>query len=212
MNKNIIFDFDGVLVESVDIKTAAFRELFKHIPDNVEEITRFHIDNGGMSRFDKFRYIYARILKKLLPQYEFNKLCMDFSHLVVEKVVTVPSVKGAEEFLGKNINRYNMFVVSATPEEELKDIIRRRNLEKYFLGVYGSPAGKEKLLLKILKENNYSRAETVFLGDSANDYHAARKANIRFAARILDKEAPSILLEADIKFKDLFEFEEYLKS
>ena len=62
--KAIIFDFDGVIAESVDVKTEAFKELFKAYPDKVKAIADFHIDNGGMSRFDKFRHIYKNILKK----------------------------------------------------------------------------------------------------------------------------------------------------
>ena len=59
----IILDFDGVILESVSVKTEAFRTLFSFAPEYVEEIVKFHKDNGGMSRFDKFRYIFDHILK-----------------------------------------------------------------------------------------------------------------------------------------------------
>ena len=58
MINSIIFDFDGVILESVSVKTAAFRQLFSFAPEHVDEIVQYHLDNGGMSRFDKFRYIY----------------------------------------------------------------------------------------------------------------------------------------------------------
>ena len=57
--KAIFFDFDGVLVESVDIKTRAFSKLFEREgEDVVKKVIDYHIDNGGVSRYEKFRYIY----------------------------------------------------------------------------------------------------------------------------------------------------------
>ena len=68
MIKAIIFDFDGVIIESADIKTEAFRALFENYPEHVEAIAGFHIENGGMSRFDKFRHIYKNIINEELNE------------------------------------------------------------------------------------------------------------------------------------------------
>jgi beta-phosphoglucomutase-like phosphatase (HAD superfamily) len=66
--KAIIFDFDGVLVESVDIKTDAFRELFKDYPQYVDEFAAYHEYNGGVSRFEKIKYFYRHFLKENITQ------------------------------------------------------------------------------------------------------------------------------------------------
>jgi len=55
----VFFDFDGVILESVDIKGWAFGKLFeKQHPEHVDEIVAFHHANNGMSRFEKFRNFY----------------------------------------------------------------------------------------------------------------------------------------------------------
>ena len=59
--KVIVLDFDGVIVESVGIKTEAFRELFRDSPQ-VEEIYQYHLANNALSRFEKFPYICENIL------------------------------------------------------------------------------------------------------------------------------------------------------
>ena len=64
MLKAIFFDFDGVIVESAGIKTEAFRKLFSNYPDQVDEIVDYHKANAGISRYDKFDYIYEKILKQ----------------------------------------------------------------------------------------------------------------------------------------------------
>jgi beta-phosphoglucomutase-like phosphatase (HAD superfamily) len=56
--KAVLFDFDGVIVESVYVKTEAFRELFAGESEYLSEILAFHLANGGMSRYTKFEIIY----------------------------------------------------------------------------------------------------------------------------------------------------------
>ncbi|MDD1661933.1 MAG: HAD family hydrolase, partial [Methanomicrobiales archaeon] len=66
MIASLLLDFDGVILESVEVKTRAFRELFSFRPDHVGEIVAYHMRNTGVSRFDKFRHIYREILKEPL--------------------------------------------------------------------------------------------------------------------------------------------------
>ncbi len=59
------FDFDGVLVESGDIKTQAFADLYQSYGNTiVNEVVRYHKLNGGLSRYKKFRYFQQYLLKK----------------------------------------------------------------------------------------------------------------------------------------------------
>lgn len=184
MIKCVIFDFDGVIVESVDIKTDAFQALFKDYPQHIKAITEFHVNNGGISRYEKFKFIYKNILKEELSHEKFDWLCDKFSELVVEKVVAAPFVKGTKELLDICYGDYEMFVVSGTPELEIKEIIKRRDLTKYFLGIFGSPATKPELISNILKDRRHSVDEVVFIGDSMNDLNAAREAKIKFIGRV----------------------------
>ena len=71
----IFLDFDGVILESVEVKGWAFGKLFEDHPEHVDKIVAFHHANGGMSRFDKFRYIYKKMLKEPLPEKQFEALC-----------------------------------------------------------------------------------------------------------------------------------------
>ena len=103
----IAFDFDGVLVESVDIKTGAYALLFKEEDDeSVRQIVDFHLKKGGISRFEKIRKIYNDILHRPLSETHYRELCTQFSNLVVEEVVVAPWVNGAKEFLIQNEKRY----------------------------------------------------------------------------------------------------------
>ena len=144
MIKTIIFDFDGVIVESVDIKTNAFAKLFEHEGEEiVKRIVNYHLDNTGVSRYEKFKYIYKEILNRPLNDDEFQMLCNKFANLVVDGVVKAPYVKGAKEFLESYAEKYNYFVISATPQDEIEEIIKEQNVTHFFKAVYGAPIKKK---------------------------------------------------------------------
>src|SRR3989304_1573816 len=141
MIRAIIFDFDGVIVESVDIKTKAFARLFEHEGKVVvEKVVDYHLKNGGVSRFDKFRV-------------------------------------------------YQCFVATATPQEEIAEIIKQREMTAYFKGVSGAPKKKDVIVREILDGYSLKPQEVIYVGDAMSDYHAACENSVRFIARIHDNES-----------------------
>jgi HAD superfamily hydrolase (TIGR01549 family) len=179
----LILDFDGVVLESVGVKTAGFWSLFSFTPKHVDEIVDYHRRNTGVSRFDKFRHIYREILKEPLSDEQFRFLSDRYAELVVEGVVSSPFVPGAREFLGEWHSRIPLFVVSASPQEELEAIVRRRGLTPYFRKVYGAPARKEDAIREILEMTGIPKGAALFVGDAVNDLNAARAAGVRFVGR-----------------------------
>ena len=184
MIRAIAFDFDGVLAESVDVKTRAYVSLFEEYgQDVVSKIVNYHMKNGGVSRFVKLRTIYDKILKKPLSEDKFKSLSEQFSSIVVDKVVSAPWVEGAKEFLEKNKNRYLYFIVSGTPQEELRSIVRRRRMNQYFCEVLGAPKDKVALFQEVLPRFNLTPKETVFVGDAETDWNAAKNMGLPFLWR-----------------------------
>jgi HAD superfamily hydrolase (TIGR01549 family) len=186
MIKVVIFDFDGVIVESIDIKTEAFRQLFKGYPKHVDAILQYHRDNGGISRQEKIKYFYKNILKLSLTDDLLNELCDGFSKLVVDEVVAAPFVKGAKELLEQLKGKYKVFVISGTPQDEMREIVQRRQLQSYFDGVFGSPDQKADITKRILKRAAIQPSEAVFVGDAVNDLNAAKANNVKFIARAME--------------------------
>ena len=185
MLTTLILDFDGVIVESLPLKTAAFKKIFSFAPPaHLGEIIAFHLENGGMSRYDKFRYIYANILDEPLTPEQEERLASEYVGLIFDAMLTVPYVEGAEELLRDCSRRLSLYIVSATPEGEMHEIARRRDLTKYFVRIYGSPKTKAECIREILEETGASPGEALFVGDAPNDWQAAHETNVRFVARI----------------------------
>ena len=177
MFKAIVFDFDGVILESMDIKTHAFRDLFQDYPDHLDDIVRLHVENGGMPRFEKFDIIFRDLLKKPLTEDHRQELGRRFSELVFQKVIACPFVAGADRFLEKYSSRLELFVASGTPEPELRQIVEKRELGRFFRGVYGSPRTKAEIVRQIVTEKGFHPSEVLFVGDALGDYRSASPTN-----------------------------------
>ncbi len=185
------FDFDGVLADSVEVKTRAFAKLFEpYGPEVVRKVIDHHRRHGGMTRVKKFRHYHNEYLDKNLNDEEMADLCRRFSVLVVDEVVAAPEIQGAGEFLTKWYKRLPCFVISATPEEEMREIVQRRGMAGYFREVLGAPADKEQNLRSLVDKYGLSPSKCCFFGDATSDYQAARACGTYFIGILPDADAP----------------------
>lgn len=192
----IVFDCDGVLLESVDAKTEAYRALFGGYPGHLEAILAYHRANGGVSRYEKIRHVYRHILNQPLLEQELTDLCARFAELAFEKVLAAPLVQGVREFLRAYHERLPLFVASGTPQEELETILDLRCLRSYFRGVFGSPDTKRDILGRILADWRLSSLEVLVVGDAPTDWYAARDWGIPFIGRVNGEDASPLPPEA----------------
>jgi len=212
--KNIIFDFDGVLAESVHIKTQAFYSMYvRYGKEIANQVIIHHKENGGMSRYEKFPYYHKTFLDIDLSTKDVQTLSADFSKMVIDSVVDSDEVSGALWFLKKYQNKCNYWIVSATPTEEINEIAKRRKISEYFMQIYGSPEKKSSIVKNIINETGLIIDETVFLGDATSDYNAAKDNNIDFMLRQTD-ENQSLFNRYNriIRFHDFHELETILKG
>ena len=182
----IIFDFDGVLAESVDVKTRAFEALYAEYGDRiVEQVRDYHLQHGGISRFEKFRYYHEVLLGKTLTKDEENQLGDRFSQYVEDAVVESVYVAGAYNFLENYYQSIPLFVASGTPDVELKRIVSRRNMAHYFISVHGSPAKKGDIIQDILTKHSFNPDRVLMVGDAIADYEGAIAAGVKFMGRVM---------------------------
>lgn len=188
----VVFDFDGVILDSASIKTHAFAALFEDRPNHVEAIVAYHLANEGISRHEKIRVIHRDILQEPLPEPQRAALARRFEELVLGAVMTAPFIPGAPETLAALQGRVPMFVASGTPDAELNRIIDARGLRQFFVRTCGSPPSKAVILRSIIEEYGLAAGEVVMVGDAVTDWEAARQCGVRFIGIGTDKFPPEI--------------------
>ena len=179
----IIMDFDGVVIESNAVKTEAFQQVFSRFPDYTEVMMAFHHAHVSVSRFAKFEHLIG-LMGKHNDTDLMDSISVDFSNRVVQGILRVPLVPGAETFLNKATQRVPVYLASVTPAEELALILDRRGLAQWFRRVYGCPPwAKPDAIRDVVAREGILPQDVLLIGDSAGDQRAAQEAGVRFLAR-----------------------------
>ena len=178
--QTLIFDCDGVILNSNKIKTQAFYDVAKVYGYKPAQILKdYHVQNGGISRYKKFEYFLTNILQKPIETQELKKLLSNFSKEVKKALLTCEVAKNIKELRNKTKNT-KWLIVSGGDQTELREVFKQRGLDVYFEGgIFGSPDDKDVILKNETKNRNII-GKSLFLGDSMYDYQAANTAKMDF--------------------------------
>lgn len=179
--KFIIYDFDGVILDSVNVKTLAFKKLFENFGDDiVYKVIDHHKNNGGVSRFEKIRFYYEQFIQLEITENQLHKIANQFSELVLQQVLNSPYIPGALEFIQQQRHTHYQFICTGTPQNEIDIICNELNISSFFRGIYGSPTDKISIIREILDNYSLDTTNGIYFGDSITDLKAAEHFNIHF--------------------------------
>ena len=174
--KNIIFDFDGVILNSHKAKTDGFYEVFKKYGKEIaKKSKKFHLKNIGKSRYYKFIYIYKNYLRKKINTKIIKDLDKEFDDFVLDKIDVLKISTALKNFLRLK-KKYNFYVSTSTPTKKIKRILKKKKIFNCFDNIYGSPRKK----VQHIKQIKRNKKITIFIGDSIEDFYAAKSTNINF--------------------------------
>ncbi|MBU1145336.1 MAG: HAD hydrolase-like protein [Firmicutes bacterium] len=207
MIDHILFDFDGVICESIHEKTKAFHKLYLPFGSDIADmVVKHHENNLGISRYEKIKFYHKNFLEKELTNRELMELADRFSFLVIDNVVSAPLVAGLTEFIGFYKSSIDYKVISATPRDELIRIVNRKSLKDHFSDVLGSPTSKIDWIKYLIDNGKISIEKCIFIGDSNTDYEAATKFDIPFILRRTTFNQSMLKLPGILgSFEDYFE-------
>lgn len=87
MIKNILWDFDGVILDSLAVRDYGFREIFKNFEiEDVEKLIVYHQQNGGLSRFHKIKYFFEEIIHQPIDDNGIEYYAREFSEIMRVKI------------------------------------------------------------------------------------------------------------------------------
>jgi phosphoglycolate phosphatase-like HAD superfamily hydrolase len=189
--KSVIFDCDGVILQSNRLKSDAFGQVLKkYDPKDVEDFVSFHKKTGGVSRFEKFAFFFREKLN--LDDWEklTFKACEDFGEIIFDGLCHCQLIPGFGEFLSfLEARKISLSVNTGGAQNEIRDVFRQRDLLDRFQIVLGSPDTKYDNMIKI-QELGLIEPGTVYFGDSRLDFDLAQSFNLRFVYVGYESEWP----------------------
>lgn len=181
--RSLVFDCDGVVLDSNKVKTVAFyKAALPYGEQAAEALVMYHKANGGVSRYKKFSYF----LKALVPLYaakengpDLEQLLETYAAEVVQGLLTCDIAPGLRQ-LREATSESRWVIVSGGDQAELRQVFSQRGLSDWFDGgIFGSPDTKEQILNREIASGNIQR-KALFLGDSKYDYQASSAAGLDF--------------------------------
>jgi len=173
---HIVFDCDGVILDSNAVKSNAFsKSVADEDPIVIDKFVDYHKRNGGISRFVKFKYFFKILKKQKKYKSDLEKALEKYSKLSYEGSLKCELIPGIEKFL-KALSNYKIdcFVISGGEQKEIRSILEKRNLSVFFKEIYGSPVSKKEHLERLKSKN------TLYFGDAWSDFDAAKTFNMDF--------------------------------
>jgi phosphoglycolate phosphatase-like HAD superfamily hydrolase len=182
MVRTILWDFDGVILDSVKIKGDGFIELFKEYDkESLKQMEEFHYAYGGVSRFEKIKFFFEKIIRKDINANEVNKLACRFAEIIEHRIGDKNNlIEEAVSYIKENHQKYNFHIVSGAEHIEINKLCDNFGLTKYFISIDGSPTKKDILVKKVIEKYKYKKEETILIGDAMTDYESASINNIVF--------------------------------
>jgi len=179
----VFWDFDGVIKDSVDVKTAAFERLFEPYGTEVARRVRGHHEaHGGVSRFDKIP-LYLTWAGEPANPAQVEAFCERLSQAVLQAVIDAPWVPGVCEYLIERCAEQYFVLVTATPQKEIEHILATLELAHCFREVHGASTKKASAVGAVLARIKFTPEQALMIGDSETDWQAAQANAVPFLLR-----------------------------
>ncbi len=182
---SLIFDCDGVVLNSNKIKTEAFRSILKNFnQDAVNEFIDYHKKNGGISRYVKLENFLKFIVPKYCKNFHSNEnqlklLLKNYSKECKLSLYDSEVARGLDK-LREILKDIPWLIVSGGDQSELKEVFKYKNISELFNGgIFGSPDKKIDILKREIS-NGLIKYPSLMFGDSKLDHIAAKSQKIDF--------------------------------
>ena len=168
--KNIVLDFDGVILDANRERKQNMKfVLDENLNQELSILTYDYFSkNSGISR-------NVKLGKFIKDEFVLNKVLKEYYELNLSTLPKCQLVKGVKEFIVKYHNSKKIFILTGADQEEVKILVRNKNLNNYVFYLGGGPKSKIQHLKEIQLEG-----DTIFFGDSKYDNFTASEYKFDF--------------------------------
>lgn len=183
MIKIIVFDFDGVIVDSNKLKKEVWFNLFPESDTRAQKIVKNALYRrfGEETRFNILRRIFENFGTPLFTrELLVNHYADKYNDLVQQGIAEKGFKVGILETLDLLSKKYALYINSGTPQLALQESVSRLKIQNFFKGVYGRPPSKEENLKKIMNAERVKGEDVLVVGDNEEDRQSAESCDCHF--------------------------------
>lgn len=180
---SLVFDCDGVVLNSNKIKTEAFHAAA--LPwgkEAADALVDYHVAHGGVSRYAKFEHFLSELVPIFAPGFHgpgIDEMLLAFANSVRRGLAECEVAVGLKELREITPNS-SWFIVSGGDQAELRDVFEDRGLANYFDGgIFGSPDTKQAILGREISSHAI-KLPALFIGDSRLDHTVSAEFGLDF--------------------------------
>jgi beta-phosphoglucomutase family hydrolase len=183
MLKAVIFDMDGVLIDSEPFHLVVNEKIFANLGINLSE-EEYHSFIGTTHK-DMWGTIKKRYnLPQSVPELVNMQVSGNIDHIKNEEIEPI-KIKGVTDLLSK-IARANIKIgiASSSPTEVIELVINKLGISDYFSAIVGGEEIKKgkpspDIFLKAAKRLNSKPSDCIVIEDSKNGVLAAKTAGMK---------------------------------
>lgn len=180
--KSMVFDCDGVILDSNIVKTEAYFRTAKNLGATnaqAQALTDYHVKLGGISRYHKFDWYLREVLNQPVTEAAVQVLLDEFSRELEVGLMECVVADGLQA-LRQATPQAKWMILSGGDQQEIRDLFTKRDLTKYFEGgLFGSPDNKDVVLAREIANGNL-QLPAIFVGDSQYDFESSTRAGLDF--------------------------------
>ncbi len=167
---SFIFDFDGVILDSNNIKKNALDESVKGIlsEKKAREFVDYFVSLNGVPREEK--------IAKFVPNENYTYVLNKYENIINIRLKNAKLISGVKKIIHTIYKlKKNMIVLSGGTQSEVISLLEDRGLFTKFNGIFGGPFNKEDNLKNVILEK-----PVLYFGDSEVDHLLAKKNDFDF--------------------------------
>lgn len=184
---NLIFDFDGTLVDTLDIHLKIANEYLKQ--SGKKTVSKTDVREKGIKELIRERNIQIYKIPKLLIEAK-NKVNKHLKHVKI--------IEGMDEVLRKLHKNNKLGILTSNSVENVKMVLNNSNVYELFdfISSEFDIFGKHNKLRKIISKYQLDKKQTVYIGDETRDIEAAKRVGIKVFAVQWGYESEEVIKES----------------
>lgn len=175
--ENILFDFNGTIVNDVDLCLTILNDMLILKKHNVVDLKQY------LEIFDFPVIEYYKKSGFVFPEDNFDELAKYFIERYKNESINCPLQNHVKEILDyfTRIGK-RLYIVSASEKNLLLDQLKTYQIDQYFLDISGldniNASSKIESSKQFVKEKNFNLDKTIFIGDTLHDYEVSKQIGV----------------------------------